>query len=118
MLEGEPLEERFTQPSMGTSQPVEVGQVGNHHHLSFTCFCRTWLQEVREVESAWGKPGAWGPTKAWLRFFSVSRVAPWRPGSDPLIPRPLLHVLEEGEATALDLHFQEARGPPASPSSI
>lgn len=27
MLKGEPLEDKFTQPSMGTSQPVEVGQV-------------------------------------------------------------------------------------------
>ena len=30
MLEGEPFEERPTQPSLGTSQPAEVGQVVAH----------------------------------------------------------------------------------------
>ena len=35
MLKGEPLEDKFIQPSMGTSQPVEVGQVVTHLLKSF-----------------------------------------------------------------------------------
>ena len=30
VLEGEPFEEILAQPSLGTSQPVEVGQVVTH----------------------------------------------------------------------------------------
>ena len=43
MLEGELLEEIFTQLSMGTSQPVEVGQVVTHLLKSFTSSSRKWL---------------------------------------------------------------------------
>ena len=55
MLKGEPLEDKFTQPSMGTSQPVEVGQVVTHPLDEFHLLLQeVALQEVTEVGTCGG----------------------------------------------------------------
>lgn len=97
------MQEKAVQPCGGPA----VGLVGLVRWaptvmMSFTLLSRTWLQEFTEVESVGEGPGACGSMKAGLRFFSTSRVAPWRPRSDPLVP-PWTEVLEEHAVTAQDL---------------
>ena len=48
--------------------------------------------------------------KAWLGFFSASRAAPRRPGSDPLVLS-CTDVLEERAATALALQVPWSSAP-------
>ena len=56
MLEGEPFEEIVTQPSLGTSQPAEVGQVVTHLEEFHLLLQEVILPKVTEVGSAWVDP--------------------------------------------------------------
>ena len=76
MLKGEPLEEIFTQHSMGTSQPAEVGQVVTHLPKSFTSSSRNWLsRKSQRWGSAWAEPRPCRSNMARFGFFCMRRVA-------------------------------------------
>ena len=108
MLEGEPLEEIPTQFNLGTNQPVEVGRVITIFLMSFTSSSRTQLsKKSQRWGSAWAEPRSWRSKMAWLRFFSMSAEASIGFWVLPTHLQMLLHVLKEGVATVLVLHFQE-----------
>ena len=57
VLEGKPFEEILTQPSLGTSQPAEVGQVVTHLLDEFHLLLQeVTLPKVTEVGSVWVDP--------------------------------------------------------------
>ena len=59
VLEGEPLEEILTQPSLGTSRPAEVGQVVTHLLDEFhVLFYKVVLQEITDVGVSAGRSQA------------------------------------------------------------
>ena len=76
VLEGEPFEERLAQPRLGTSRPVEVGQVVATFWMSFTCSSRKQLSRKSQRRgSARAEPRACGSKRAWFRFFPMRMAA-------------------------------------------
>ena len=76
VLEGEPFEDIFAQPSLGTSQPAEVVRWSPVFLMSFTSSSRKWFSSKSQMwGSARAEPRPCRSQRAWLRFFSVRRAA-------------------------------------------
>ena len=109
MLEGESFKEILTQPSLGTSYPVEVRQVVVHLLNEFHLLIQeVILQEVTEmgiyVGRTQGRQIPKGLAQVLLQNQGSSHDIQ---GFTLLLLGRLLHILEVGTATRIVLHLQE-----------
>ena len=107
-----PAGEILTLPSLGTSGPLEVGQVVAHlpddfHHLVEEAD----LQEATEAGVCTGRKQATQTQKGLLQVLLYEQGGLQSvPGSTPLILGRFLHFWEGGMAAALLLHLGEGIG--------
>lgn len=83
VLEAEPLEETFAQPSLGAKQPAEVGQVVVNLLDEFHLLIQEVAPGSPEVESVRAEPRAWGPTGPGAGSSPSAGRLPRRPGLYP-----------------------------------
>ena len=106
-----PAGEKLTLPSLGSSQPAEVGQVvscppDDFHHLVE----EVDLQEATEAGACTGRKQAMQITKGLLQVLLYEQGGLEHPGLCPTHAGKLLHFLEGGMAVALLLHQGEGIG--------
>ena len=99
----------------GDQLACSAGQVGTHHRDEFHPLVQDMAAGSHRAGVGWGGPGACGSMKACLGFF-VSRAAPQRLGSDPLV-LPWTDILEVLARQFHGAWCSPALAPRSSPST-
>ena len=99
----------------GDQLACSAGQVGTHHRDEFHPLVQDMAAGSHRAGVGWGGPGACGSMKACLGFF-VSRAAPQRLGSDPLL-LPWTDILEVLARQFHGAWCSPALAPRSSPST-